>query len=128
MHTCDFGWYSCELSSNDSCFRQCQNAHHIPTSTALLLMAEIPFPTTWDGAKTPVHNGINYISLNWLAGFFHQLYELGSFGCMSNLQKHDCQVKGLDVLAFGISFANLNNHSWRYLNGTCIHCMFITRQ
>ena len=26
----------------------------------ILLMAEIPFPTTWDGAETFVNNGINY--------------------------------------------------------------------
>ena len=31
-------------------------------SEQLLLMEEIPFPTTWDGAKTPEIMGINYLS------------------------------------------------------------------
>ena len=35
-----------------------------PRDKALRLMAEIPFPTTWDGAKTIVR-GISTTNLNW---------------------------------------------------------------
>ena len=35
----------------------------------ILLMAEIPRPTTWDGAENLVNNGIFTISTGYIAGF-----------------------------------------------------------
>ena len=48
------------------------------------MVQKYPRPTTWDGDRNPVNNGINYRYLNWLAGFLPPTVDVGwwvGLGC-----------------------------------------------